>query len=90
MEGKKLKTQYSRVAPAKPASTLVRKAFLDTLYDEAVEKPYEYENFDVAIKDLSSKFKVSLTLLEIMYLKKRSKTENLTFAKLRARLKTEK
>ena len=89
MEGKKLRTKYSRVAPVQTPNTLTRKAFLDSLYEEAIEKPYEYADFDTAIKDLSSKFKVSLTLPELMYLKKRSKTENLTFAKLKARLKTE-
>jgi len=84
MDGKKLKTRYSRTVPA--ATTLKRRAFLDTLYDEAMEKPYDYTSFNEAITDLSSKFKVSLTLDELVYLKKKAKAANLTFAKLRAKI----
>lgn len=69
MEMKKLRTSQSST-PRRDVEGLVRKAFLDTLYDESFEDPYRYSSFEEAMQDLSGKFKLSMT--EITYLKNKA------------------
>lgn len=84
-EIKRIKTRYDNGKPAvnrqDKTAGLTRKAFLDTLLDEAMEDPYTYASFDEAIIDLSGKFKLSME--ELSYLKKQAKGGKVKFESFR-------
>lgn len=68
LQMKQVRTSRTKVAHA--PNTLKRKAFLDALYDEAVEDPYQYSTIKEAVDALTSRH--SLSLDEILYLKKKA------------------
>jgi protein-tyrosine-phosphatase len=78
-EMRKIKTSRT-MSERRDNEGLVRKAFLDTLYDESFEDPYKYESFEEAMQDLSGKFKLSMA--EISYLRKKSADGKVSFHKI--------
>lgn len=68
---KQIRTRFTK--EARVASPLKRQAFLDTLYDEAMEDPYRGDSIAAIVSDLAKRHKLSFE--EMLYLKKKSEKE---------------
>ena len=75
MKPVKLRTRFTKTAQV--ATPLKRKAFLDALYDEALEDPYVGESITAIISNLAQRHKLSFD--EQLYLKKKSDKEKIGF-----------
>lgn len=69
---KQIRTRFTK--QAKAPNTFKRQAFLDALYDEAMEDPYRGDSIATIVSELAKRHKLSFD--EMVYLKKKSDKES--------------